>query len=130
MARTKKRKSGKSDHSAAFVVGSIIGGLVGAVAALWKTPQSGDELRAKLAGALPAPGGNESGLNFSTVPAAQPASGASVYQAAAQVESTQPVASTPASTASTTDPEAELPESGIGHAASTEELTRPPQSTT
>jgi gas vesicle protein len=127
MARTKKRKSGRNDHSAAFVVGSIIGGLVGAVTALWKTPQSGTELRAKLASSLPAPGG-DSGLNFSTVPASQPASEASVHQAATQIEATQSVTSTPA--ASTTDPEAELPASGIGHAATTEELTRPPQSTT
>jgi gas vesicle protein len=128
MARTKRRKSGRSDHSAAFVVGSIIGGLVGAVTALWKTPQSGTELRAKLASSLPAPGGGDSGLNFSTVRASQPASEVSVHQTAAQIEATQSVTSTPA--ASTTDPEAELPASGIGHAATTEELTRPPQSTT
>lgn len=38
----------KDRHRGAFVFGSIIGGAVGAVAALWKTPQSGAELRRKL----------------------------------------------------------------------------------
>ncbi|MBA3274977.1 MAG: YtxH domain-containing protein [Chloroflexia bacterium] len=38
----------KSRHRGAFVVGSVMGGAVGAVAALWKTPQSGEELRRKL----------------------------------------------------------------------------------
>ncbi len=35
-------------HRGAFVFGSVVGGAVGAVAALWKTPQSGEELRRKL----------------------------------------------------------------------------------
>lgn len=34
-----------SKHRGAFIVGSILGGAVGAVAALWNTPQSGKELR-------------------------------------------------------------------------------------
>ncbi|MDQ3653563.1 MAG: hypothetical protein M3457_00605 [Chloroflexota bacterium] len=38
----------KGRHRGAFVFGSILGGAVGAVAALWKTPQSGAELRRKL----------------------------------------------------------------------------------
>lgn len=38
----------KQRHNAAFVVGSIVGGLVGAAAALWKTPYTGEELRAKM----------------------------------------------------------------------------------
>ncbi len=38
----------KSGHNGAFIVGSILGGAVGAVTALWKTPQSGAELRARL----------------------------------------------------------------------------------
>lgn len=38
----------KSRHRGAFVFGSIVGGAVGAVAALWNTPQSGEELRRKL----------------------------------------------------------------------------------
>ena len=42
--------SSKKRHNAAFVVGSIFGGLAGAAAALWKTPYSGAELRAKLTG--------------------------------------------------------------------------------
>jgi gas vesicle protein len=35
-------------HRGAFVIGSILGGAVGALAALWNTPQSGEELRRKL----------------------------------------------------------------------------------
>ncbi len=38
----------KSRHRGAFVVGSVVGGAVGAITALWKTPQSGEELRRKL----------------------------------------------------------------------------------
>jgi gas vesicle protein len=37
-------------HNAAFVVGSVLGGLVGAGVALWKTPYSGPELRSVLTG--------------------------------------------------------------------------------
>ncbi|HEV2074411.1 MAG TPA: hypothetical protein VGR29_12310 [Thermomicrobiales bacterium] len=42
--------SSKKRHNAAFVVGSVFGGLAGAAAALWKTPYSGEELRSKLTG--------------------------------------------------------------------------------
>jgi gas vesicle protein len=35
----------KNDHTGAFIFGTILGGAVGAVAALWNTPQSGKELR-------------------------------------------------------------------------------------
>lgn len=44
--------AGKPDegHNAAFVVGSILGGVIGAAAALWKAPRTGDELRRKLVG--------------------------------------------------------------------------------
>lgn len=35
-------------HNAAFVVGSVLGGVVGAAAALWKAPQTGDDLRHRL----------------------------------------------------------------------------------
>jgi gas vesicle protein len=35
----------RSSNSGAFIVGTVLGGLVGAAAALWKTPQSGRELR-------------------------------------------------------------------------------------
>lgn len=38
----------KGGHKGAFVFGSILGGAVGAIAALWNTPQSGVELRRKL----------------------------------------------------------------------------------
>jgi gas vesicle protein len=37
-------------HNAAFVVGSVLGAVAGAAVALWKTPYTGEELRAKLVG--------------------------------------------------------------------------------
>jgi gas vesicle protein len=37
-------------HNAAFVVGSVLGAVAGAAVALWKTPFTGEELRAKLTG--------------------------------------------------------------------------------
>lgn len=37
-----------SNHRGAFIFGSLLGGAVGAAAALWNTPQSGRELRQKL----------------------------------------------------------------------------------
>jgi len=40
----------KTRHNAAFVVGSVVGGLVGAGVALWKTPYAGSELRSMLTG--------------------------------------------------------------------------------
>jgi gas vesicle protein len=33
------------NNTGAFIFGTVLGGLVGAAAALWKTPQSGQELR-------------------------------------------------------------------------------------
>ncbi len=39
-------------HNAAFVVGSVLGGLIGAGAALWKAPQTGAELRSKVTGSI------------------------------------------------------------------------------
>ena len=51
MPRKKTRKT-SGDHGAAFVIGSLIGGLTGAVIALWKTPQSGAELRHRVTGPL------------------------------------------------------------------------------
>jgi hypothetical protein len=41
---------GSQRHTGAFVAGSVIGGMVGAAVALWKTPKSGSELRASLSG--------------------------------------------------------------------------------
>ena len=38
----------KRSGGGAFFFGSVIGGAIGAVIALWKTPQSGQELRDKL----------------------------------------------------------------------------------
>ena len=109
--KTKSRSRKSNNHGAAFVVGSLLGGLVGAVAALWSTPQSGAELRAKLSAAVPAGGGDSPTMNFSTVPASAPAP--SEQAPVTRVE----------------DP-GDLPDTGIGHAATTEELTRPPDTTT
>lgn len=46
----KSSQTGKAGerHNAAFVVGSVLGGVIGAAAALWKAPQTGDELRHRL----------------------------------------------------------------------------------
>jgi hypothetical protein len=41
---------GSQRNTGAFIAGSVIGGIVGAAIALWKTPQSGPELRASLSG--------------------------------------------------------------------------------
>lgn len=57
-------------HNAAFVVGSVLGGVAGAAAALWKAPQSGSELRAKVAERLGGSGGTS--MN-TTVPDDSPA---------------------------------------------------------
>lgn len=35
----------RNNHTGAFIFGTILGGAVGAAAALWNTPQSGKELR-------------------------------------------------------------------------------------
>ena len=101
---TSKTKS-RGSNSAAFVIGSLFGGLVGGATALWKTPQSGEELRAKLTGALTTGGKNTSTLDFSTVPA----------ESKSTVGDKAPGEAT-----------GEPTESGIGHVATTEELIRPP----
>jgi hypothetical protein len=41
---------GSQRNTGAFIAGSVIGGVIGAAVALWKTPQSGPELRASLSG--------------------------------------------------------------------------------
>lgn len=41
---------GSQRNTGAFVAGSVIGGILGAAVALWKTPKSGPELRAGLTG--------------------------------------------------------------------------------
>lgn len=43
-------------HNTAFVVGSVVGAVTGAAAALWKTPYTGAELRAKLSEKAPVGG--------------------------------------------------------------------------
>jgi hypothetical protein len=110
MARlTVGRKKKREDYSAAFVVGAVMGGLAGALAVLWTTPKTGQEVREQLAGAVPSLGG-PSTLEFGTAPASG-ATTPGAYQADAK----------PAGTAS-----GEPPAEGIGHVASTEELVTPP----
>lgn len=41
---------GSQRNTGAFIAGSVLGGIVGAAVALWKTPQSGPQLRASLSG--------------------------------------------------------------------------------
>ncbi len=41
---------GSQRNTGAFIAGSVLGGIAGAAIALWKTPQSGPELRASLSG--------------------------------------------------------------------------------
>ena len=107
MAKSKDKSKPKSrgNNSAAFVFGSLLGGLVGGAAALWKTPQTGEQLRAKLAGALTPGGGSSSTLDFSTAPVVDRATVGDKAPGEATGEPT---------------------ESGIGHVATTEELVRPP----
>jgi len=63
----------KNRHRGAFVFGSILGGAVGAVAALWKAPQSGEELRRKL--------GFESAVADSVTDAAKAAASSATHAA-------------------------------------------------
>lgn len=76
MAKSKtlfrKQATRKSNNSAAFIVGSLVGGLVGALATLWKTPQSGEQLRSKITGAIPGVGDAPPAMEFSTTPATEP----------------------------------------------------------
>ena len=105
MLKRKNTVKRKSNNSAAFVLGSLFGGLVGAVAALWKTPQTGEQLREKITGLIPQMNGGSSTLDFSTVPA-----------------EVHPHDQRLALGTATGEPTAE----GIGHVATTEELVRPP----
>lgn len=100
----KKRK--REDHSAAFVVGAVVGGLAGALAVLWTTPKTGQEVREQLAGAMPALGGPNT-LEFGTTPE----SGATAR---------------PADVKAAGEASGEPPAEGIGHVASTDELVTPP----
>lgn len=100
---TKKRRS-STNYSGAFVIGSVLGGLAGAAAMLWKTPQSGAELRARLGETFPVMGSSGSTLEFSTAPASPRPEGVKAPGEAS----------------------GEPPAEGIGHPASTEELVTPP----
>jgi hypothetical protein len=107
--KVKKTKRKSTNNGAAFVLGSLFGGLIGAATALWKTPQSGEQLRSKVTDALNSGDGNTKTLDFST----SPASSSTVTGEKAPGEAT-----------------GELTDSGIGHAATTEELIRPPDVST
>ena len=101
--QTKSKR--KSNNSAAFVIGSLFGGLIGAATALWKTPQSGEQLRSKVTGALNQGGGDTPTLDFSTSSSASETSVGTKAPGEATGEPT---------------------DTGIGHVATTEELLRPP----
>lgn len=99
------RKKKRANHSTAFVVGSLLGGLAAAVATLWKTPQSGSELRAKISSSVESARGGQT-LEFETAPASSAVRGPHDL---------------PPGEAS-----GEPPATGIGHVATTEELIKPP----
>lgn len=141
-------------HNAAFVVGSMLGGIAGAAAALWKAPQSGVELRSQISeriggftgsvssrGAPSAVGSTESrstsgssgvgGKFLSFVEnATAPIVGVKLGHTAERAPS-----DTTGSRASDTsagervlaphESTGETSEAGIGHVASTDELVRP-----
>lgn len=145
-------------HTAAFVVGAVLGGLAGAALTLWKTPQSGAELRAELSQGLNELTGNdqtgrrpplESPIPGRTTPerlssraleyverAAAPIVGVKLGQTANNsgaepapvAEASVPPAATSEAVPSETAPVETVPPeapAGLGHAASTEELTHP-----
>jgi hypothetical protein len=147
-------------HTAAFVVGAVLGGLAGAAMTLWKTPQSGAELRAGLSQGVNELTGNDqhsqrppltSPIPGRTTPArlssraleyveraAAPIVGVKLGQTANNsgaepatpvvVVPETPVAATTESVPSETAPVETVPPEapeGLGHAASTEELTHP-----
>lgn len=65
-------------HNAAFITGSILGGVGGAAAAMWTTPRSGAELRAMVSERLGTIGGGSAGTPaHSEVPASTASSNAS-----------------------------------------------------
>ena len=105
MESSMPRKKKKANHSTAFVVGSLLGGFVAAVATLWKTPQSGSDLRAKISSTIGSGGGTKS-LEFGTAPAS----------GAVRGTHNRPPG----------EARGEPPATGIGHIATTEELTKPP----
>lgn len=52
----------RNRHNGALVLGALLGGAVGAVTALWKTPYTGHELR-RMVGLAPSSDGAEHGAN-------------------------------------------------------------------
>jgi gas vesicle protein len=61
-------------HNVAFVVGSVLGAVVGAAAALWKTPYSGEELRTKLSSGSAGKDTSSTAQTMGTTPTASAAS--------------------------------------------------------
>lgn len=139
-------------HNAAFVVGSILGGVAGAAAALWKTPQSGAELRSRVSerlGGFAGSGGSSAAEPRSTAggsgvggkllsfaeKAAAPIVGVKLGQtanhagseAAGRVRPGERGTAPPGEERMTAAYEAtgETSEAGPGHVASTEELVKP-----
>lgn len=142
-------------HNAAFVVGAMLGGIAGAAVTLWKAPKSGAELRAGLSQGLndltgidlsgtagpdqhgrrsplesPIPGRttperlSSRALEFAERVAA-PLVGVKLGQTANDSGDGRksPVEAPPVVPVGTADPEP--PPAGLGHAATTDELTRP-----
>lgn len=142
MARNRNRNR----HNAAFVVGSVLGGLAGAAVALWKTPYSGAELRERITGGtsdhtvVTATGAAHddaprfsSRLLTSVENRLAPLVGVELGKTANNgVVAPESIVTTPVSTTTGETGVAEagtssgdLSPEGIGHAASTEELTTP-----
>lgn len=160
MAKTRNR------HNAAFVVGSVLGGVAGAAIALWKTPYSGAELRERIAGGsgsgttMTGAGGGSAEPRFSSKLLSTventlaPVVGVKLGKTAHEGTVVPATAVVPAATATTptgtTEPPAfvdtadvaaagatgvgvaapgtaspELAPEGVGHAATTDELTTP-----
>lgn len=138
-------------HNAAFVVGSILGGVAGAAAALWKTPQSGAELRSQVTGRIGGVAGSVSSagearstaggsgvggkiLSFAER-AAAPIVGVKLGQTANRASSEAIGSVGPGDrgiaplggerTAAPYESTGETSETGAGHVASTEELVKP-----
>ncbi|MGH2533603.1 MAG: YtxH domain-containing protein [Thermomicrobiales bacterium] len=92
-------------HTAAFVVGAILGGIAGAAATLWTTPKSGAQLRAELIGAVESAvlrvtevgeRGREALSAISPLPTAEPETGTATTPIGDVRVSAEPAAAGPA----------------------------------
>lgn len=140
-------------HGAAFIVGAIIGGIAGAAATLWTTPRSGLELRTRMMGSgddyapgttdLPAPKteGRDERLSSRALGlverVAAPLVGVRLGETADERRDDTVISTASTVTTDTADTEEIVlapgeasgeptsGDSGIGHAASAEELSSP-----